>query len=87
MAATMNGVAAAMKLTLNVVDADKVGDEDSTSFRKRHIPTLMIHSINQQTLGILHSSNDNLAAIRSDDYYDTYRLLTEYLTVIDQRLP
>ncbi len=87
LAATMNGVATSMKLPLGIVDGDKIGDEDSTSFRKRHIPTVMVHSISQQTLPILHSRNDNLTAIRSDDYYDTYRLLTEYLAVLDQRLP
>ena len=87
LAETMNSVAALMKLPLNVVDGDKVGDEDSTSFRKRHIPTVMVHSITQQTLPILHSRNDNLTAIRSDDYYDTYRLLVEYLAVLDVRLP
>jgi hypothetical protein len=87
LAEAMNGVAASMKIPLGVVDGDKIGDEDSTSFRKRHIPTIMIHSISQQTLPILHSRYDNLTAIRSDDYYDTYRLLTEYLAVLDGRLP
>jgi hypothetical protein len=82
----LNGVANSMKLPLRVVDADQVGDEDSTPFRKQHVPTVMLHSVTQQTLQMLHSKNDNLSAIRMGDYYDSYRLIAQYLAYLDGKL-
>ena len=86
LAKLLNAIASSMKLPLGAVDADKVGDEDSTSFRRLHIPTVMLHSITQPTLRIIHSENDNLSAIRTDDYYDSYRLIAEYLAYLDTAL-
>jgi hypothetical protein len=86
MAHSLNIVANAMKLTVGAVNADNVGDEDSTPFRKRHIPTLMLHSITQDTLSVIRTEKDNLSAIRTDDYYDSYHLLAEYLAFLDTKL-
>jgi hypothetical protein len=83
MAATLKGVADALNLPLQVVNADQVGDEDSTPFRRLHIPTVMLHSITQQTLSILHSPNDNIGKIHFSDYYDSYRLIAAYLAYLD----
>jgi hypothetical protein len=33
---------------------------------------------------ILHSSKDNISAMRLDDYYQTYRLLAAYVAYLDQ---
>jgi Zn-dependent M28 family amino/carboxypeptidase len=85
LAAALNGVANALKLPLGVANADQCCDEDSTPFRKLHIPTVMLHSITQGTLPILHSPNDNLARIHLSDYYDSYRLITAYLAYLDGR--
>ena len=85
MAAALKSVASALNLPLEIVNADHVGDEDSTPFRKLHIPTVMLHSITQQTLSILHSPNDNVGKIRFSDYYDTYRLIAAYLAYLDIR--
>jgi putative aminopeptidase FrvX len=82
----LNGVAASIKLPLGVVNAEQIGDEDSTSFRKRHVPTVMLHSVTQQTVRILHSDSDNLSAIRVDDYYDSYHLIAVYLAYLDGKL-
>ena len=82
----LNAVATSMKLPLGVVNADQIGDEDSTSFRKHHVPTVVLHSVTQQTIPILHSDSDNLSAIRVDDYYDSYRLIAEYLAYLDGKL-
>jgi putative aminopeptidase FrvX len=82
----LNAIADFMKLPLAVVNAEEFGDEDSSSFRKRHVPTVMLHSVTQQTLPILHSESDNLSAIRVDDYYDSYRLIAEYLAFLDTKL-
>jgi putative aminopeptidase FrvX len=86
LASVLNAIAASTKLPLAVVDADQVGDEDSTSFRKRHVPTIMLHSITQPTLSILHSDKDNLSAIHPDDYYDSYHLIAGYLAYMDAKL-
>jgi len=83
MLASVKIAAQLLHLPLGIMNADQVGDDDSTSFRKRHIPTLMLHSITQQTLGILHSPKDNMSQIRIDDYYDSYRLVDVYLRYID----
>ncbi len=78
-----NAVASLMKLPLGVVNADKAGDEDSTPFRKRGTPTLVVHSITQQTLPILHTPNDTIEKIDTAAYYDTYRLLACFLATLD----
>jgi hypothetical protein len=85
MAAALKGVANALNLPLEVVNADQVGDEDSTPFRRLHIPTVMLHSITQQTVSILHSPNDNIGRIHFSDYYDSYRLIAAYLAYLDGR--
>jgi putative aminopeptidase FrvX len=86
LANTLNAIAASTKLPLAVVNADQIGDEDATSFRKRHVPTIMLHSVTQPTISILHSDKDNLSAISVDDYYDSYHLLAVYLAYLDGKL-
>jgi hypothetical protein len=73
-------------LPLEADNADEIGDEDSTSFKKRYVPTVMPHSVTQQTISILHSDSDNLSAIRVDDHYDSDRLIAEYLAYLDGKL-
>lgn len=79
-------VAAAMKLSLQGVNADQVGDDDSTPFRNLKIPTVILHSVTQDTYPILHSAKDNLEAIKLDHYYDSYRLILAYLAHLDTKL-
>jgi hypothetical protein len=86
LATDLYAVAQSMKLPVAVVNADKVGKDDSESFIERKIPTLMVHSITQPTLHILHSKDDNYGAVKFDDYYDSYRLLAAYLTYLDATL-
>jgi peptidase M28-like protein len=83
MVRVLGAVANAMSLPVDVLNADQVADEDSTPFRKRHIPTLMLHSITEQTFSILHSPNDKFARIQLSDYYDSYRLIAVYLAYLD----
>lgn len=82
----LDSVANSLKLPVAGVNADQVGDDDSSSFRKVHVPTLMLHSITQDTLKVLHSNEDKLSAIREDDYYDSYHLIAGYLAYIDELL-
>src|SRR6202158_2123952 len=78
----LNAVATSMKLPLGVATADQIGDEDSPSFRKHPVPTVMLHSVTQQSIPILHSDSDDLSAIRVDDYSDSYRIIAEYLAYL-----
>jgi Zn-dependent M28 family amino/carboxypeptidase len=75
--------AAAMKLSLGIVNVEKVGTTDSDPFRDAKIPVLTIHSVTQDTFHILHTADDNFSAIKMDDYYDTYCLVALYLSYLD----
>lgn len=82
----MTAVAQSLKLPLSGMDVHAVGRSDSDSFQERRIPSMMVHSITQETLPILHSKRDQLDAVRWDDYYNTYRLLAAYLAYLDESL-
>lgn len=74
----------ALNLPLSSVNVDQVGDSDEEPFSQQKIPVLVVHSVTQETLRILHSPRDNYKAINFDHYYDTYHLLSAYLAVLDQ---
>ena len=38
------------------------------------------------TWSILHSPRDKMTAIRMNDYYDSYKLIAEYLAYLDDSL-
>jgi Zn-dependent M28 family amino/carboxypeptidase len=80
------GVSKSMDLPLGIVDAEQVADEDSSSFSKRRIPTIMLHSVTQDNISILHSKQDDIPAIKIADYYDSYRLIVTYLAYLDSTL-
>ncbi|HYL72809.1 MAG TPA: M28 family peptidase [Bryobacteraceae bacterium] len=75
-----------LKLPLGMVDGHLVRRWDSESFQDKKVPTISIHSLSQATLPILHTSRDQMSAIKLDDYYDTYLLLRVYLAELDQIL-
>jgi peptidase M28-like protein len=79
-------VAAESKLPVSVMNVENLGTADSESFAPYHIPRVTLHSLTQDTWPILHSPRDKLAAIRLDDYYDSYRLIAEYLAYLDSVL-
>ncbi len=76
-------VAAAMKIAVTGVNAEQVGTDDAGAFRDAKVPTISLHSLTQQTFPILGSARDTPEAIRMDDYYDTYRLVSAYLMLLD----
>lgn len=78
--------AASVKLPLQLINVGRVGTSDFAEFAEKHVPVLMMHSITQEQLGILHTNNDNMAAFRMDDYYQTYRLAAVYLSYLDATL-
>lgn len=82
----LHGMALALKLPLTGVNVDGVGVSDEESFIHRKIPTITIHSLTKETIRVLHNSRDNYGAVHFDDYYSTYRLLSGYLVLLDDRL-
>ena len=82
----LDEIAAAVHAPIAGVNVDRVGDDDTHSFKNKNIPVISIHSVTPETLGILHSRRDNLAAVRMDDYYLSYRLIAFYLAYLDEKL-
>ena len=79
----LNKMANTLKLSLTRVNVDRVGESDEESFINHKVPTITIHSLTSATIRVLHSNRDNYGAIRFDDYYNTYRLLSGYLVLLD----
>lgn len=79
-------VSMASKLPVSTVNVENVGSTDSESFARYHIPRITLHSVTQETIDILHSPKDKLAAINLTDYYDSYHLIAEYLAYLDGAL-
>ena len=79
-------VAAASRLVVATMNVDNLGTADSESFARYQIPRITLHSVTEQTWSILHSPFDKLAAVRMNDYYDSYKLIAEYLAYLDEAL-
>jgi len=45
-----------------------------------------LHSVTDETWSTLHSPTDKLAAVRMSDYYDSYKLIAQYLAYLDDTL-
>src|SRR5215510_8538014 len=60
------------------------GDSDSTSFNRKGIPALTIHSLTKEWRKILHSSNDNPSKVNHESVYLGYRLALALLVRVDQ---
>jgi Iap family predicted aminopeptidase len=76
-------IAAYSNLPIASVNPDKIASADSESFAPYQIPRITLHSITQETLSVLHSPRDKLAAVQMDNYYDSYRLIAQYLAYLD----
>lgn len=79
-------VAHSMKLPLTGVNTNLVAVGDNVAFTAENIPAIMIHSLDQETIHFFHSDRDTIQAVDLDDYYDTYRLLSAYLVLLDLEL-
>jgi aminopeptidase-like protein len=79
-------IAKTLKLPLTGMNVDEAGTTDSEQFAERKIPRITIHSLTQEAWNahILHSSKDRLSAVRLDDYYQSYDLLSAYISFLDQ---
>ncbi len=83
----LSTVAHGLNMPLAGVDVGLVGMSDEEAFIKHKVPSIIIHSLTQETLSILHSPRDNYSALRLDDYFESYKLLSGYLDYLDQTLP
>jgi putative aminopeptidase FrvX len=86
LADVLYGISKSMNIPLAVVNVDNFGDDDSSSFIKRKVPTMMIHSLTAENAPILHSKRDDISAVKFADYYDSYRLISAYLAYLDSTL-
>ncbi len=76
-------VARFLKVPITGMNVNGFGESDEESFIREKVCTITVHSVTPQTAHVLHSPDDNPAAIHFHDYYDTYRLLVPYLVVMD----
>lgn len=79
-------VAESCRLPASTANVDNLGTTDSESFAAYHIPRITLHSVTRETLHVLHSDDDRFDAIHMDHYYDSYRLIAEYLAYLDRTL-
>jgi hypothetical protein len=80
-------LAHAMKIPLAGVNVDAVGTTDSMTFHKAGIPVLSLHSVTQETLGLINSRDDVWSSLSWTAYYDTHRFISALLVYLDQSLP
>lgn len=75
-----------LNIPVTAVNVDQVGSTDFVQFVARGIPSITTHSLTQETWNahIIHTSKDKLSAMKLDDYYQTYRLLSAYIAFLDQ---
>lgn len=76
----------ASKLPVSVMNVDNLGTADSESFAHYEIPRITLHSVTQDSWPILHSSRDQIDAVKMKDYYDSYHLIAAYLADLDDVL-
>jgi Peptidase family M28 len=80
----LNGMAVALKVPLTGANIDWIAEFDEGAFVEHKVPTITVHSlIKAMPLPLLHLHKDNYSAVRFDDYYKSYRLLSAYLVLLD----
>jgi hypothetical protein len=79
-------VAGASKLPVTAMNVPEGATADSESFARYRIPRITLHSVTEKSWRILHSPSDKLAAIKMNDYYDSYKLIAAYLAYLDDAL-
>ena len=79
-------VAKSLGMAVQWTNVDNLGDDDSHPFLNAKIPVMTIHSLTAETAPILHSTRDQVGAIRPDDYYAAYRVAATYLAYLDMKM-
>lgn len=77
----------AIKIPVEGMNVDNVGDSDSAPFAAKKIPVIDFHSLTDETLPILHSPRDQLDAVKVGELQAANRFLAAYLAFIDEQLP
>lgn len=89
LAGMLAAIAKQLKLPISAVNVEQVGSTDSVQFSARNIPSITIHTLTQESWDahILHTEKDKMTAIRLEDYYQSYQLISAYLAALDVWLP
>jgi len=75
-----------LKMDVTAMNVEEVGSTDSEVFARYKIPRITLHSVTQETWPILHSTRDKLDVVKMNDYYQSYQLISGYLTYLDTYL-
>ena len=86
LASNLINLARTMGYEISGMSVDEVGTSDNQSFEKVGIPTITIHSLDQETYLQLHSPQDKLELIKFEEYEKTYRLTALYLAFLEDVL-
>ena len=65
---------------------ERVGTTDSEAFAWLKVPRITFHSVTQETWKLINGPRDQWGAVRMDDYYASYRLVTVFLAYLDWKL-
>jgi len=68
------------------MNVDRVGDSDTAPFREKKIPVIDFHSLNDQTILLLHTIDDQLSKVNVEAYQSSYRFFAAYLKYLDENL-
>ena len=79
----IHSVSLSMKVPLSGMELNRYGESDEESFISKKICALSVHSLTPETAHMLHQPEDNPSSIRFNDYFDTYRLMARFLSVLD----
>jgi hypothetical protein len=81
-------LAASMRVSVQNSAADCIGDDDSTRpFRDLKIPSITIHSLTKESASLVQTQYDIRPDVQIDKLYESYRVVTEYVSLLDQALP
>ena len=82
----LDRLAWSVKIPLKRVDVQAVGNDDTQAFRDKKIPSITLHSLTQESLLVIHSRRDKLAAVNAEKLYESFRLAAQYVAYLDQVL-
>ncbi len=82
---TAHNIAEKEKLPLFDHILQNVG-ADSNSFREAKIPAITLDGLPENKFSFIHSANDKCENVNQDFYYNSYRLVVNYLLELDNSL-
>lgn len=80
------GIGRVLKIPVEGMNVEKVGNSDTAPFRDAKVPTIDFHALSNKTWPILHTIDDQLSMVNVDAYKATYRFLAVYLKYLDEAL-